>query len=104
MPFYFKTDTHSVNLEDLPLDRWIKIEAECGAPWPEILTGKVIGDAKVAKAVIGQACEHLSIPVPELTLRSIVELIKFEREESTPEQFNDGIPDPKAQGSAPETT
>lgn len=104
MPFYFQHDGHKVNLEDLPLDRWITIEKECDEPWPEILSGKVIGDSLVAKAVIGQACEHLGIPTPQLTLRNVVDMITFERDESVPEQFNDGIPDPKAQASEPATT
>ena len=104
MPFYFKHGDHKVNLEDLPLDRWITIEQECGQPWPEILTGKVIGDAKVAKAVIGQVCSHLEIEVPKLTLRAVVDMITYEREETLPTEFSDGIPDPKATDSEPATT
>jgi hypothetical protein len=104
MPFYFQHADHKVNLEDLPLDRWIKIEEACGLQWPEVLTGKCVGDAKVAKVVIEQAAEHLGIPVPTLTLKSVVELITFDREETTPDQFVDGIPDPKAPASDPVTT
>ena len=101
MPFYFQHADHKVNLEDLPLDRWIKIEEACGLQWPEILTGKCIGDARVAKVVIEHAAEHLGIPVPPLTLKAVVELITYAPEETTPEQFVDGIPDPKAGDSEP---
>jgi hypothetical protein len=104
MPFYFNHADKKLNLEELPLDRWIAIEAESGQPWPEVLTGKCIGDAKVAKAVIGQACGHLGIEVPALTLKSVVELITFDREETLPTEFVDGMPDPKATDSAPVTT
>ena len=104
MPFYFSHDEKRLNLEDLPLDRWIAIEAECGLAWPDVLTGKCVGDSKVAKAVIGQACAHLGIEVPPLTLKSVVELITFDREETLPVGFEDGLPDPKAKDSAPATT
>lgn len=105
MPFYFQHESCRLNLEELPLDRWIKIEEECGLQWPDVLTGKfVVGDAKVAKAVIVQAAEHCGVTLPTLTLKNVVGMITYEPTEAIPEQFNDGIPDPKASGSDPVTT
>ena len=96
MPFYFTHADKKINLEDLPLERWITIETECGTQWPEILTGKCVGDAKIARSVIGQACAHLGVEVPTLTLKSVLELITFDREETLPTEYADGLPDPKA--------
>lgn len=103
MPFYFKHGDHKVNLEDLPLDRWITIEAESGSSWIEVLSGK-LGESRVAKSVIVQACEHLGIDVPPLTIRKLANMLVFEKEESLPTEYADGIPDPKATDSEPATT
>lgn len=104
MPFYFNHAAGKLDLEDMPLDRWIAIQSETGLQWHEVLSGVSIVDAKVATVVIREACAHLGIEVPALTLRSLLKAITFEQIENVPEQYTDGIPDPKAQGSEPVTT
>lgn len=104
MPFYFQQGSQRVALDDMPLDRWITIQEATGKQWHEILTRDVIGDVKVAKAVIAEAAAYLGVEPPELTLKTMLECIVFDAAETIPEQFTDGIPDPKATGSAPETT
>ncbi len=104
MPFYFSTAGKRVALDDLPLEHWITIQEATGKQWPDILTREVIGDVKVAQAVITEACKHMGVEVPALTLKSMLEAITFEAVENIPEQFNDGVPDPKASASEPATT
>ncbi len=104
MPFYFTGGTQRLDLEDLPLDRWVTIQAATGLKWHEVLSENVIGDAKVASAVIAECAAHLGITVPPPTLKSAVKMIAFESEANVPEQFNDGVPDPKAPASEPVTT
>ena len=104
MPFYFHHADKRVALDDLPLEHWITIQEATGRQWPDILTRDVVGDVKVAQAVIGEACKYLGIEPPKLTLKSMLEAITFEAAENIPEQFNDGVPDPKASASEPVTT
>ncbi len=104
MPFYFQHADKRVALDDLPLDRWVTIQEATGKQWHEILTRDVIGDVKVARAVIAEAAAFLGVDTPELTLKTMLEVITFESAEIIPEQFNDGIPDPKAGDSEPGTT
>lgn len=104
MPFIFTHGDRRLDLEDLPLDAWIKIQEATGLTWPEVLTAKVLGDAKIASSVVAQCAAHLGIEVPTLTLRSMLDAITIEVAENIPEQFNDGVPDPKAPASEPATT
>jgi len=104
MPFYYNHPGGKFDLEDLPLERWVTIQSATGMSWPDILTGKVLGDAKVAQVVVGEVCAHLGITAPTLTIRTLLESVTFEAKENVPEQYNDGVPDPKASASAPVTT
>lgn len=104
MPFYYNYPSGKLDLEDLPLDRWITIQSETGLQWHEVLSGVSIVDAKVATVVVREACGHLGIEVPTLTLRTLLKAITFEQAENVPEQYNDGVPDPKAKASEPVTT
>lgn len=104
MPFYFQHAGKRVALDDLPLDRWVTIQEATGKQWHEILTRDVIGDVKVAQAVVAEAVAFLEVEAPALTLKSMLEAITFESAEIIPEQFTDGIPDPKAVASEPVTT
>lgn len=105
MPFYFKHAEHKIDLEDLPLDRWITVQEETGHMWHEVLSQTVLGDAKVAKSVAVQCCAQLGIEYPNPTLKTLVGgMLSFEAEANVPEQFNDGIPDPKVPATDPATT
>jgi hypothetical protein len=104
MPFIFNHAGKKLDLEDLPLERWTRIQEVTGLTWPEVLSGKVLGDSKVTQVVLAQVAEHLEITLPALTIRSAMELIKWEREPNIPETFNEGMPDPKAPASEQATT
>lgn len=107
MPFYFThPDKPPLDLDDLPLDVWIAIQQATGKRWPELVGPGMIGDAAVAKAAIAEVCKHLGVGVPDgLTLKSAVALFRYdEATESTPTQYEDGVPDPKATASGSATT
>jgi|GEM_PF-6630209 len=104
MPFYFQHGQSRLALDDMPLDAWVAIQEATGKQWHEVLSREVVGDAKVAKAVIAEACKVLGVEVPPLTLKTMLEVITFESEPIVPEQYTDGVPDPKAPASDPATT
>lgn len=105
MPFYFTHADKKLNLEDLPLDRWIAIQEQTGFTWADILSGgTIVGDAKVVRAVVKEVSAHLGVEPPEMTLRGAVDVITFETGETLPAEFADGIPDPKATDTEAETT
>lgn len=104
MPFYFNHPAGKFDLEDLPLDRWVTIQGETGLQWHEVLTGTTLVDAKVATVVVREVCAHLGIDIPPLTIKTLMETVVYESGESVPEQYVDGMPDPKATDTAPTTT
>ena len=104
MPYYFKHPAGRFDLEDMPLDRWIVIQEQTGKQWHEVLSGQILGDAKVATAVVAQAAQHLGIDPPLLTLKTLMEVLAFEEAESLPAEYVDGSPDPKAPASEAATT
>lgn len=103
MPIYFVHDAIKFDLEKLPLTRWVNIQEKTGCLWPDVLTGRLVGDAKVAQVVIAEVAEHVGATVPEPTLASLSETFVFEAKPNLPEQYTDGVPDPKATGSSPTT-
>ena len=104
MPIVFKHAGHSLDLEDMPIDRWIAIQEATGMKWTDVLSGNIVADVKVAKAVTTEACRHLGVEPPELTLRVLFTLFVLEERPNNAETFTDGIPDPKAPASEPVTT
>lgn len=105
MPFYFDHADKRIDLDDLPLDSWIAIQEATGKTWPQMIGANTIGDAKVAKAIVAECCKHLDLPVPELTLRQLLDVLSYDvAAESLPTEFSDGIPDPKASDTEQGTT
>jgi len=104
MPYYFKHDAGKFDLEDMPLDRWITIQEQTGKQWHEVLSGQILGDAKVANAVVVQACAHLGIEAPRLTIKTLVDVLFWAEGETIPTEFVDGSPDPKAPATEAATT
>ena len=103
MPFYFKHSGKQIDLEDLPLTRWVTIQEQTGRQWHEVLGANVLGDAKVASAVAEQAAAELGIELPALSLRQMLDVIVFQPADNLPAEYQDGIPDPKAAATEPAT-
>lgn len=111
MPFYYVNGDTRYDLEDLPIDSWVKVQQATGKQWHQILSYnkatdalEVIGNAEVAKAVLTECASVTGTELPALTVRSMLELLRFEAGESRPTDFEDGMPDPKATATDPETT
>ncbi len=104
MPFMFKHADKQLDLEDLPLERWITIQQSTGKQWHEVLGATVLGDVQVASAVITECAAHLGIQMPALSLREMLNVIVFITSDNLPGEFTDGIPDPKASAIEPATT
>jgi hypothetical protein len=100
----FKHDGVSYDVEELPLDRWIKIQEQTGRQWHECLNKTLLADAKVAKAVLEACAAEAGVTLPALTVKTMMQLFRFDAVENTPVQYNEGIPDPKAKGSDLATT
>jgi hypothetical protein len=103
MPFYFRHSDKQLDLEDLPLDRWITIQDKTGRQWHEVLGANILGDVKVSAAVVAECAAHLGIEVPTPSLRQMLEMIVFVQSDNLPAEYQDGIPDPKAAGTEPAT-
>lgn len=105
MPFFYVNGSTDYDIEELPIDRWIEIQKATGLKWHQCLSQNLLGDVTVAKAVLEACAAETATTLPErITVKTMIELIQWREGENTPQQFNEGIPDPKAQGSEPATT
>lgn len=105
MPFIVKLEDHRFDVEDLPLERWVTIQKATGKTWVEVLSsGNLLGDADVAIHVVRQVAEHLGVTPPVLSVKSLLDTVTFEKADNLPDQFVEGIPDPKASATAAATT
>lgn len=105
MPFVYCNAGVEFDIEELPLDRWIEVQKATGLQWHQCLTQNMLGDVTVAKAVLAACAVETGTTLPErITVKTMIDLIQWRAGENTPQQFNEGIPDPKAQGSEPATT
>lgn len=98
MPIYFVHDTAKVDVEDLPLDEYAKIQEATGLQWWEV-AGNPMRHAKASR-LLAEACARfagVSLPDP-ITPKVIVSLFTVEAAPNVAEVFDDGIPDPKAVG------
>ncbi len=103
MPFYFRHSGKQLDLEDLPLARWVTIQEQTGKQWHEVLGANVLGDVKVASSVVEQCAAELGVEMPKLSLRQMLEVIVFQPSDNLPAEYQDGIPDPKAAATEPAT-
>jgi hypothetical protein len=103
MPIYFTHETAKVDVEDVPLDEYAKIQDATGLQWWEV-AGNPMRHAK-ASVLLAEACARLAgVALPDpITPKVIVSLFTVETAPNVAEVFTDGIPDPKAV-DAPETT
>lgn len=104
MPFFYVNGDTKFDLEDLPVDRWIAIEQATGLKWHQVLAGTPMDTMAIAKAVIGECAAETGTTPPAINPRTVFDLLKFEPGENRPDQYDEGVPDPKATGSEPATT
>jgi hypothetical protein len=105
VPFVYCNAGVEFDIEELPLDRWIEVQKATGLQWHQCLTQNMLGDVTVAKAVLDACAAETGTTLPaRLTVKTMIELIQWRSGENTPQQFSEGLPDPKAQGSEPATT
>lgn len=103
MPVIFQYDGHELDVDDLPLDKYIEIEAATSVPWYELASNPLryaSGGTALAKA----CAAHLGVELPAITPRLFIDLFDRRAEENRPTEYDEGMPDPKAKGSEPETT
>ena len=104
MPIIFQCDGKRMDIEDLPLEEYVKIAEVTGMQWWQITTSHPATNAAVAGMMVVACAKHLGIETPVLTPKTVVTLFEVEQAESVPTVYNDGIPDPKAQAPEVETT
>lgn len=105
MPFYYVNGSTEFDIEELPLDRWIEIQKVTGKEWHQCLNRTLFGNLLVAKAVLEACAAETSTTLPSpMKIKDVLQLLSHRQAENTPSQYNEGVPDPKAKGSEPETT
>ena len=104
MPFEFRYGGKAVDIEDVPLETFVSIEADTGVEWFRLTAAP----ARYAKAanLLAQACaKQLGIDdFPPLTPKLLVEVFELVEEPNKPVEYEDGMPDPKAADSEAATT
>jgi len=92
MPIVVAIGSKDVNLDDLPLSSWERIEEIAGESWVRI---NPYTSARQARAVVTAAAEHVGADVAEvlgkLTPRTLLEMVRIV-EDDKPEMYRDGVP------------
>jgi hypothetical protein len=104
MPIYFVHDGAHLDIDDIPLDEYVKIQDATGLHWWQV-TSQPMQHAKAGELLARAAAEIAGVKAPEkMTPKLLVQMFKVEAgPENVATEFTDGIPDPKAE-DAPETT
>jgi hypothetical protein len=105
MPILYVHDKGEFDIDDLPLERWVAIQKTTGRKWRECVGVHLFEDVEIAMAVLDEcAAETGSTLKPRLTLADLFTVFKVTPADNRPSEFNEGIPDPKAEDSEPATT
>jgi hypothetical protein len=103
MPVFFVHDGARLDVDDIPLEVYANIHAATELPWYQVAANP-LRDAKAGEMLIRAACGIAGVAVPEkVTPNVLVAAFVFEDGENRAVEYNDGIPDPKAEDE-PETT
>lgn len=103
MPIVFKYDDQSVDIEEVPLAVYGEIEKQTKVPWYDLAASPM--RHAVAGELLAKECAKIAgVDLPPLTPRLLVKVFDVVKESNVPTEFEDGMPDPKAKGSEPETT
>lgn len=97
MPWIFSYDGHDVDIEDLPLTVYAEIQKTTGVAWYEV-GSQPMKDPGAAIMLADACADAAGVELPTLTPKLLVSLFAFRADENRPEQYVDGVPDPKAQG------
>lgn len=103
MSFHFKYEGADVDIDDVPLSVYAQIEKETDVSWFQLQRSPLrYADAGERLA---KACARIAgVELPELTPRLLVEVFDLVEGENRPSEYQEGMPDPKAEGSEPVTT
>lgn len=100
--FHFQFEGHDVDIEDVPLGKYADIETKTSVRWFDLQRSPLRHAA--AGEMLAKACAEIAgVTLPDpLTPRVFVELFKLIEDDNLP-IYEDGIPDPKAGDTEPET-
>jgi hypothetical protein len=98
MSFHFRFEGHDVDIDDVPLARYAEIEKETGTRWFQLQRSPFQHAA--AGEMLAKACADIAgVELPPLTPRLFVDVFELVEAENRPTEFEEGVPDPKAEGS-----
>lgn len=105
MGIEFRYDGKSIDLDDMPLDVYVRIETETKVPWFQVSAAPAM-NAAAGQMLAVECAKHLQVDLPSpLTPRLLVKLFEPTGDrDNRPAEFEDGMPDPKVEGSEPATT
>lgn len=103
MPIIFNHDGHELDIDDVPLSAYADIEKATDVPWYRLASNPM--QYAAAGEMLAKACaKQLGVDLPSLTPKLLVSLFDVRPGENRPTEYDEGMPDPKAKGSEPETT
>jgi hypothetical protein len=103
MPIFFTHAGARLDVEDVPLEVYAEIKDKTGLEWWQVVSNPM----RHAKAgeLLAKACAGISgVDIGVVTPKTLVAAFTVDEDAKTmPDEFTDGIPDPKA-GDVPATT
>lgn len=103
MPIMFKLDGQELDIDDVPLSVYAEIEKATDVPWYRLAANPMQHAA--AGEQLAKACaKQLGVDLPAMTPKVLVQVFEIVTGDNRPTEYSEGMPDPKAEGSEPETT
>jgi hypothetical protein len=103
MPIFFTHAGARLDVEDVPLDVYAEIFDQTSLDWWQVAVNPM-RHTKAAKMLVEACAKHAGVEVGIVTPRVLVAAFTVDEDAKTmPDEFTDGIPDPKAE-DAPATT
>lgn len=94
-------DGRLVRCDDLPLEVYADIAEKTGVHWHQLLNAP-LRQERAGELLYKAACASVQLLPAVLKLRDFADLFEL-IEDDVPDEFTDGIPDPKADGPATTT-
>jgi hypothetical protein len=104
MPIFFTHNGARLDIEDLPLEVYASIQDATGLQWWEVAANPM-RHAKAGELLFRAAAKHVGVDVPDpVTVRVLTAGFTVDTDvKNLPDEYTDGIPDPKAEAE-PATT
>jgi hypothetical protein len=90
-------ETHTVRLEDIPIEQLDPLENECGESWYLMVNAPLVRKPRTLLAIYRMCCELAGVEPAELPTAGEITAMFDLVDDDRPTMYSGGLPDPKAE-------